>query len=237
MAIRLLLVDDQVLSRMGLRMVLQPEKDIEIVGEAEHGRDALEKTTALNPDVTLIHLPTPNGDGLEAARAITERCPGTQLIILSPHIDLDLFRQTGAAGVVGYVLKDISSANLADAIRAVHSGMAIISAGIVKQIVDVLTRQHHASQAKTAGGLHGLTEREIEILRGLTQGLSDKEIASKLFLSESTVKTHLRAVYQRLQLRNRAQAAAFAVENKCLLGPHHAPERNTSSGSSWSRAQ
>jgi DNA-binding NarL/FixJ family response regulator len=218
-------------------MVLQSEKDIEIVGEAEHGRDALEKTIDLNPEVALIHLPIPNGGGIEATRAITERCPSTQILILSPHVDLELFRRTVAAGVVGYVLKDITSANLANAIRAVHSGMTIIMPTIVKQIVDALTSENYTSQSKTAGRLHRLTEREIEVLTGLTQGLSDKEIASKLFLSESTVKTHLRAIYHRLKLRNRAQAAAFAVENNFLPGPNNASGPDKSAGSPWSRAR
>ena len=233
MAIRVLLVDDQILTRLGLRMVLQPEKDIEIVGEAEHGRDALEKTIALNPEVDLIHLSMPHGGGIEATRAITERCQGTQILILSTHVDLELFHRTVAAGVVGYVLKDITSANLANAIRAVHSGMTIIIPTIVKQIVDALTSEKYASQSKTGGRLRGLTEREIEVLMGLTQGLSDKEIASKLFLSESTVKTHLRTIYHRFKLRNRAQAAAFAVENNFLP----APASDKSAGSPWSRAR
>lgn len=216
MAIRVLLVDDQILTRLGLRMILQPEKDIEIVGEAENGRDALEKSVALSPEVVLMDLRMPGGDGIEATRAIKQRCPRTQILILTVYADLELFRKAVAAGAVGYVLKDITPANLASAIRAVHNGKTMINPTLVRQMVDALSGNNSIAAINASRGLHGLTQREIEVLAGIVQGLSDKEIASKLFLSESTVKTHLRAIYHRLKLRNRAQAAAFAVENNLL---------------------
>lgn len=216
MTIRVLLVDDQTLTRKGLRMVLQSERDIEIVGEAKNGSDALEKAIALNPEVVLIDLPMPNGDAIETTRAIKEGCPGTQILILCTSVDLAFFHTTAAAGAGGYVLKDITPADLAHAIRAVHNGMVMIMPAIVKEIVDVLTRGNHTSPPKATEQPRRLTGREIEVLASIAQGLSDKEIASKLFMSESTVKTHLRTIYHRLNVRNRAQAAAFAVENDLL---------------------
>ena len=219
MAIRVFLVDDQILTRLGLRMVLQSEKDIEIVGEAKDGRGALEKAIALSPDVVLITLPMPNNDAIEAMRAIRARHPSTQILVLSTSVDAELLRKTTGAGAAGYVLKDITPANLANAIRCVQSGMATIIPPIVKQIVAALTDGSHMSPVKPAERLCRLSEREREVLAGIAQGLSDKEIAAKLFLSESTVKTHLRTIYHRLKLRNRAQAAAFAVKNNLLARP------------------
>lgn len=196
-------------------MVLQSERDIEIVGEAKNGSDALEKAIALNPEVVLIDLPMTNGDTIETTRTIKERCPGTQILILCTSVDLEFFRTTAAAGAGGYVLKDITPADLAHAIRAAHNGMVMIIPALVKEIVDVLTR-NRTSPPEAIERPHRLTGREIEVLAGTVQGLSDKEIASKLFMSESTVKTHLRTIYHRLNVRNRAQAAAFAIENDLL---------------------
>lgn len=213
MSIRVLIVDDQILTRLGLRMILQQEKDIEIVGEAENGRDALEKSVALSPEVVLMDLRMPDGDGIEATRAIRQRCPHTHILIFTVYTDMELFRKAVAAGAVGYVLKDITPADLASAIRAVHNGKTMINPTIVRQMVDALSGNNALAPTNAVRRLHGLTQREIEVLAGIAQGLSDKEIASKLFLSESTVKTHLRAIYHRLKLRNRAHAAAFAVEN------------------------
>ena len=216
MGIRVLLADDQTLIRMGLKAVLRPERDIEVVGESENCRDALEKAVALSPDLVLMDLLTSGGGGIEATRAIKHQCPTTQVLILTVFADPGLFRKAAAAGASGYVLKDISPENLTNAIRAVHSGKTMISPVMARHMMDGLFNGNGATPATTNGHLQGITEREIDVLSGVAKGLSDKEIASNLFLSESTVKTHLRTVYQRLNFRNRAQAAAFAVENHIL---------------------
>lgn len=215
MAIRVFLVDDQILTRIGLRAILEGLRDIEIVGEAENGREALTRVLELRPDVVLMDLKMPGGDGIEATRKIKQRCSETQILVLSVYGDRDLFRKAAAAGATGYVLKDISPANLANAIRSVHGGKTIINPGIARHLLEEMA----------GGGLtvdtakrrpYGLTDREIEVLIEVSRGLSDKEIGSKLFLSESTVKSHLRAIYRRLRLRNRAQAAVFAIEKDLL---------------------
>ncbi|HEX2712270.1 MAG TPA: response regulator transcription factor, partial [Candidatus Acidoferrales bacterium] len=197
-AIRVLVVDDQILTRMGLRMMLQPEKDIEIVGEAANGREAIEKVLALSPEVVLMDLRMPESDGIEATLAIRQRCPTTQVLILSVYADLELFRKAAAAGAVGYVLKDITPANLVNAIRAVRNGKTMINPAVAMQMVENLVNRDRASTESAYRGVRELTERDIEVLAGVTQGLADKEIAAKLFLSESTVKTHLRAIYRKL---------------------------------------
>jgi len=215
-AIRVLLADEHTLIRMGLKAALRPERDIEVVGESENCRDALEKAVALSPDLVLMDLLTSGGGGIEATRAIKHHCPTTQVLILTVFADPGLFRKAAAAGASGYVLKDISPENLTNAIRAVHGGKTMISPVMARHLMDGLFNGNGAAPASTNGHLQGVTEREIDVLAGVAQGLSDKEIASKLFLSESTVKTHLRTVYHRLSFRNRAQAAAFAVENHIL---------------------
>lgn len=216
MAIRVLLVDDQILTRMGLRMILQSEKDIEIIGEAGNGREAVEKVLTLNPEVVLMDLRMPECDGIEATQAIRQQSPGTHVLILSVYADLELFQKAAAAGAIGYVLKDITPANLANAIRALHDGKTMINPKIARQMVENLLNRDRASTNGAFSRLRELTERDVEVLAGVTQGLSDKEIASKLFVSESTVKTHLRGIYRKLRLRNRAQAATFAIENNLV---------------------
>ncbi len=208
MPIRVLLVDDQVLTRQGLRALLSREPDIEVVAEAGTGQEAVQLALRHRPDVVLMDVVMEEGDGIEATRAIKQGCPSTQILILTVYADQELFRQAVRAGAVGYVLKDISPQNLVNAIRAVYSGKTMVNPGIVRQLVEDLQRQ----TAWNATGAHGLTEREIDVLLGVASGLSDKEIAARLFLAESTVKTHLRSIYQKLGVRNRAQAAAWAVE-------------------------
>ncbi len=217
MTIRVLIVDDQALTRQGLKGALHPESDIEIVGEAEDGRGALEKAVGLQPDVVLMDLMRPGEGGIEVTSAIKQRCPRTQILILTVSPDPYLFRRAAAAGAIGYVLKDISPMNLANGIRAVHNGTTMINPAVARRLVEDLFAGNGAAGISSRHQ-YGLTQREIDVLAGVTKGLSDKEIASMLFLSESTVKTHLRTIYHKLKLRNRAQAAAFMVDKGLLQG-------------------
>lgn len=226
MAIRVLLVDDHLVTRLGLHAILRDAQGIEIAGEAENGREAVARALELSPHVVLMDLKMPAGNGIEATRAIKQQCPDIQVLILSIYADQDLFRRAAAAGAAGYILKDISPVNLISAIRAVHQGKAIINPGLARQLLDDMAGRGAASESARRRP-YGLTEREIEVLVEVTRGLSDKEIAAKLFLSESTVKSHLRAVYRRLSLRNRAQAAAFVMEKNLLPVPLDAPEIET----------
>ncbi|HEX9532367.1 MAG TPA: response regulator transcription factor [bacterium] len=217
MTIRVLVVDDHSVVRLGIRMILQPEPDIEVVGEVERSRDVLQHVRALSPHVVLMDIMLGGGDGIEATRAIKQHCPDVQILIVTAYADQQLFQKAVEAGAVGYVLKDITPTNLASAIRAVHTGKTMINPAVARQMVEHLftVREESIGMARRQ---YGITDREMEVLGGVAKGLSDKELGSSLGVSESTVKMHLRAIYSKLKLRNRAQAAVFAVE-KGLVTP------------------
>lgn len=209
--IRVFLIDPQVLLRHGLRMLFGSEGDIDVVGEASAASAAIDDVAGAKPDVVLMDIPTPAADGIGAIRTIKSRCPGTQVLVLTAQSDQEVFREAAAAGAVGYVLKDISAANLCNAIRAVQSGATMINPVLARQMVEGLAQDDAAAAVGAPRRPHRLTPREMNILIEVAQGMSDKEIAVKLTLSESRVKNCLRALYGRLNLRNRAHAAAFAV--------------------------
>lgn len=216
MSIRVLVVDDEGFIRRGVFAVLQSAPDLEVLGEAAGGHEALQKTVDLRPDVVLMDIVMPDGDGITATRAIKQRYPETKVLILTVCADSEVFRIAAEAGATGYVLKDISPEGLIGAIRSVYNGNAMLSPLVAKHIMDDLYTSRHQRAAALARQANGLTEREVDVLKGLAAGLSDKEIAADLYLSEATVKTHLRILYRRLKLRNRAQAAALAVEKGLL---------------------
>lgn len=209
--IRVFLIDPQVLLRHGLRLLFGSEGDIDIVGEAGAAAGAIDDVAAAKPDVVLMDIPAPAADGIGAIRAIKARCPNAQVLVLTAQSDQEVFREAAAAGAVGYVLKDISATNLSNAIRAVQSGATMINPVLARQMVEGLARDEAAAAVGAPRRPHRLTPREINILVEVALGMSDKEIAVKLAVSESRVKNCLRALYSRLDLRNRAHAAAFAV--------------------------
>ncbi len=223
MPIRVLLADDHLLTRQGLRVLLGREPDIEVVAEAGSGAEAVELAVRYQPDVVLMDVVMEEGDGIEATRLIRQRCPKTQVLILTVYADQDLFQRAVAAGAVGYVLKDISPQNLVNAVRAVYAGKTMVNPGIVRKLVEELQRRAEEQGIVGIRRAHGLTEREVDVLLAVSQGLSDKEIAARLYLSESTVKTHLRSIYHKLGVRNRAQAAGWAVEKGLLKQKPPAP--------------
>ncbi len=215
MSINVLLADDQMLARMGIRVLLEDAQDISIVGEAASGREAAALARELRPDVVLMDLKMGDGDGVEATQTIRQECPATRVLILSSYGDSNLLRRTATVGAAGYVLKDVSSVELIGAIRSVHQGKTTIAPDIARQLLDDLANSTSGGESVRRGP-HGLTQRDTEVLAEVARGLGDKEIAAKLFLSESTVKSHLRTVYRRLRLRNRAHAAAFAIERNLV---------------------
>ncbi len=211
--IRVLVVDDQPLMRRGIRALLEGERDIDVVGEAENGQDALRQVLMLAPDLVVMDILMPNGDGIEATRAIKQRTPKTQVLVVTVYPDQDLFQKAVGAGAAGYVLKDISPANLVEAIRgAVRSGETMGNSDLGRKMVDYVFQRSGGPEDTATKRASGLTKRETEVLVCVARGLSNKEIAKTLFRSESTVKTHLRIIYNKLKLRNRAQATVFAIE-------------------------
>jgi DNA-binding NarL/FixJ family response regulator len=217
MTIRLLLVDDQSLIRIGFRMILEETGDIDIVGEAPDGAEAVRLTAELRPDVILMDVRMPGVDGIEATRRIVARDPAARVLILTTF-DLDEYAFAALrAGASGFVLKDVPVDELARAIRSVAHGDAVVSPRITRRLLDVYATQlPDPSAAATTGrgqaALDQLTPREREVLRAVAAGLTNTEIADQLVVSDATVKTHVGSVLAKLNLRNRVQAVIFAYD-------------------------
>lgn len=212
--IRVLLADDQALIRMGFRMVLDAEADIEVVGEAADGAAAITQAKALNPDVVLMDIRMPGVNGIEATAEIT-RTLSTKVLILTTF-DLDEYAFGGLrAGASGFLLKDTRPAELIEAIRTVASGEAVVSPRITRRMLEMFAGQL-PSGAATSGQVDpriaSLTPRETEILRLVARGMSNAEIAAELVVSATTVKTHVGSVLAKLGVRDRVQAVVVAYE-------------------------
>ncbi len=210
--INVLLVEDQCLVRAGLRALLDQESDIRVVGEAEDGEEAVRLARELQPDLVLMDVKLPKLDGIAATRRIKELNGNIEVLILSAYEDDETVFQAIQAGASGYVLKDITPTNLVRAIRSVRAGMSTVHPGITRRLLE---RISHMSRVRNAGSApihsNGLTDREVEILVGIARGASSRELAAQLFVSESTVKSHLRAIYRKIGVRDRSQAVAYAI--------------------------
>lgn len=210
--IQLLLVDDQRLMRDGLRILLELESDFEVVGEAENGAEALEAYTQLSPDVILMDIRMPEMDGVEATRRLREIDPNAKVIILTTFDDNEYVFEGLRAGALGYLLKDVSGDELADAIRKVAAGGSMIEPSVARKVVAEFARLAPATSEATKELIEPLSDREIEILKLVSQGLTNKEIAGKLFLAEGTVKNYVTSILQKIDARDRTQAAIRARE-------------------------
>ncbi|MCL3861320.1 response regulator transcription factor [Actinotalea sp. K2] len=215
--IRVLLVDDQALLRMGFALVLGAEADLEVVGEAGDGRTALEQVAALRPDVVLMDVRMPGMNGIEATARVVAEHPTTRVLILTTF-DLDEYAFAALrAGASGFLLKDARPAELVTAIRTVASGDAVVAPRVTRRMLEMFA-DHLPRTADTpsATGMDPrvaeLTPRELEVLRAVAEGLSNAEIAGRLFLSEATVKTHVGRILAKLHVRDRVQAVVLAYE-------------------------
>jgi DNA-binding NarL/FixJ family response regulator len=209
--IRVVVADDQALVRAGFAMILQAQDDIDVVGEAADGIQAVERVRALVPDVVLMDIRMPVVDGIEATRRLVASCPGPRILVLTTY-DLDEYvYQALRAGASGFLLKDLPPAELVRAVRAVLADDALLAPTVTKRLLaEYLARPRPAEQAGAA--LSRLTDREIEVMRLLARGLSNAEIAARLFLGDATVKTHVGRILTKLDLRDRVQAVVFAYE-------------------------
>ncbi|MCP3994784.1 MAG: response regulator transcription factor [bacterium] len=218
-SLRVLIVDDQALIRAGFAMILGAEEDIEVVGEATNGVEALRQARQLKPDVILMDIRMPEMDGITATRALCEAdgnvSDGPKVIILTTFDLDDYIYDALRAGASGFLLKDTPPEDLADAIRVVALGEALLSPSITRKLLEEFTRTPAAPQP--AAGLSDLTEREEEVLRQLARGLSNSEIADALFVSETTVKTHVSHILTKLELRDRVQAVVAAYESGLVI--------------------
>jgi DNA-binding NarL/FixJ family response regulator len=209
-SVRVLIADDQALVRGGFRMILEAKEDMEVVGEAGDGAEAVELVERLQPDVVLMDVRMPGVDGIEATRRIAASGSAARIVILTTY-DVDEYVFAALrAGASGFLLKDVRPPELADAIRVVARGDALLAPGVTRRLLD-----RFAGVLPDGAGpadLDELTEREVEVLRFVALALSNAEIASRLVLTEATVKTHVSSVLRKLGLRDRVQAVVFAYD-------------------------
>jgi DNA-binding NarL/FixJ family response regulator len=203
----LLIVDDQRLMREGLRTLLELEHGFEIVGEAANGQDAIDAYAQLNPDVVLMDIRMPGMDGVEATHRLCTSWPGARVIILTTFDDDANVFEGLRAGAVGYLLKDLSGQELANAVRTVYKGGALIEPTVAKRVVAEFARLHPPARSIDQGLAEPLSERELDVLKLVAAGLSNREIGNKLGLSEGTVKNYVTSVLQKIGVRDRTQAA------------------------------
>jgi len=225
---RVLLVDDQPLLRMGFRLILEGEDDLCIAAEASDGAEAVRQVRELAPDVVLMDVRMPVLDGIEATRAIAASGSGAKIIILTTF-DLDEYAFAGLqAGASAFLLKDVAPAELINAVRVVASGDAVVAPRVTQRLLETYVRgagtvgtdlvpSARAARAAKDPLLEDLTPRENEMLGALAEGLSNAEIAHRYFLSEATVKTHVRRILTKLHLRDRVQAVVYAYETGLVV--------------------
>lgn len=231
--IRVLLVDDQPLLRMGFRLILEGEGDLHVVGEASDGAEAVRQVRDLAPDVVLMDVRMPVLDGIEATRAVTTSGASAKVIILTTF-DLDEYAFAGLqAGASAFLLKDVAPAELVSAVRVVAGGDAVVAPRVTRRLLETYVRSTDSAvspdgDADGGQGLAGarpardplledLTPRETEMLEAMAEGLSNAEIAHRYFLSEATVKTHVRRILTKLHLRDRVQAVVYAYETGLVV--------------------
>ena len=212
--IRILIVDDQALARTGLRMVLEVEPDLVVVGEATDGEEAVAMAASTTPDVILMDVRMPHMDGLEATRRIVRKDePGPQVLVLTTF-DLDEYvYEALLAGASGFVLKDIPPEQLVEAIHVVASGDALLAPTITRRLIEEFVRRPPEVARPRPRELDQLTPREAEIMRYVAKGLSNAEIAAQAYVSEPTVKTHIARILMKLGLRDRVQVVVYAYEH------------------------
>jgi DNA-binding NarL/FixJ family response regulator len=208
--IRILIADDHAVVREGTRRILEQEQDLEVIAEAIDGGEAVKLATELKPDVAIVDIAMPHVDGIEATRRIKELCPGIAVLILSAYDDDQFVFSLLEAGAAGYLLKDIHGHELVDAVRAVHAGESVLHPSIARKVLNRFVSR--AEKIRRREPLETLSQREKEILRLATRGLSNKDIAEQLFLSVRTVHSHLTHIFNKLQVGSRTEAVVRGLK-------------------------
>ncbi|PLR79727.1 DNA-binding response regulator [Bacillus canaveralius] len=211
--IRLMLVDDHAVLRDGLRNILGMEDDIEVVGEAISGDDALQKIGIIKPDIIVMDINMPNKNGVEVTGIIKKQYPNIKVLVLTMHSHDEFFMSAIREGADGYLLKDAPSDQVVAAIRTVAKGESVIHPSMTKKLLSF----HQQKQTETENS--SLTEREKEVLLCLVEGLSNKEIAQRLFISDKTVKIHVSKIFKKLNVKSRSQVVIYAVQNQLVPMP------------------
>jgi DNA-binding NarL/FixJ family response regulator len=214
--LRVLIVDDHALFRRGLHMVLDQEADIDVVGEAGDGQEAVQKAQELMPDVILMDIRMPRRSGIEATRQIKDLLPHVRILVLTiSDEEADLYEAI-KAGAAGYLLKEISIDDVADAIRSIWRGQSRLSPSMAAKLLAEFAAMSKRAEEQRQLPAPRLTDREMEVLRHVAQGLNNKDIAKELFISENTVKNHIRNILEKLHLHSRMEAVVYAVREKLL---------------------
>jgi DNA-binding NarL/FixJ family response regulator len=216
--IRTMIVDDHALFRRGLEMVLDSEPDIELVGQASDGTEAVEKAAESLPDVVLMDIRMPRSNGIEACRAMKEAAPSAKIVILTISDEEEDLFEAIRAGASGYLLKDIPLDEVADTVRAVHGGQSLINPSMAGKLLTefaVLARRDDEERAQELPAPR-LTDREMQVLKLVARGMNNRDIAKELFISENTVKNHVRNILEKLQIHSRMEAVMVAVREKLI---------------------
>lgn len=208
-AIKVLVVDDHHVVREGLRRILALDKDIEVIGEARSGEEAIAKALSLSPDVIIMDLKMPGMDGIAATREITQKLPNVNVLVLTLYAE-DFVREAVEAGVSGYLLKDSDSEQITKAVHQVHEGLSPIAPSLTRSLVTEFAKLSRSSRSSV------LTKRQIEILSLVAEGESGKEIGARLFLSTSTVKREIRHIFDKLGVNDRAHAVSEAMKRNLI---------------------
>lgn len=218
MATRLIIVDDHPIVRDGLRSMLATEPWLDLVGEAESGKEACEMVRRLEPDLVLMDIRMPDMDGLAATRQIKEEFPSASVVMLTIHDDPDYLLEAIAAGAAGYVLKDVSRRELLQTLKTVAEGGQFLNPELMARCLQQLAGKAREPARFSDMPIDRLTARELEVLQLVTNGLSNKEIAARLVVGLATVKTHVEHIIQKLHVSDRTQAAVLAVRRGLVKG-------------------
>lgn len=210
--IKVLIVDDHSLMRQGLKKILEMEKDIEVIGLAEDGEIAIQKCVDLRPDIVLLDINMPNMNGIQALRRIKDMGLRSKVIMLTIHDDREYLLETVNIGAEGYVLKDADSTSLIKAIRNVYDGNSYIHPTLADELVKRYKSQESGTK-QPSQGKEKLTRREYEVITLIAEGLNNKEIAEKLYISEKTVKNHVSNIFKKINVSDRTQAAIYAFKH------------------------
>jgi len=214
MGIKVLIVDDHALLREGLAKILSLDEDLEIIGEAGRGEEAVNLARRLNPDVVLMDINMPGLNGIEATKLIKAELPRIGIIALTIHDDEEYIFELVRAGVSGYVLKDIQPERLIAAIKDVAQGKSVIHPDITAKLLGEFNRLSKRKARPTS--FDDLTERELDVLELIAKGMANRDIAQRLFISEKTVKNHITNIFRKLNVDDRTQAALYAIKNKLV---------------------